>query len=187
MRARFLQGHWKRIKKLLSLKKEAEQDGEYRVAKRIHAVVLNMEGWTSIEVSDVLKAPRSAVSLWLKNYENHGLEGILEGQRSGRPPELNTQQRVTLADIIESGPVAYGFLSGVWTSQMVARVIREEFGVEYHPGHVRKLLHELGFSVQRPKRILAKADEAQRSRWTRYTYPNIKKSQNRGGGIDLRR
>src|SRR3990172_1864438 len=111
MRARFLQRYWKRIKKLLRLKKEAEQDGEYRVAKRIHAVALNMERWTSIEISDVLKAPRSAVSLWLKNYENYGLEGILEGQRSGRPPELAPQQRVTLADIIESGPVAYGFLS----------------------------------------------------------------------------
>lgn len=181
MRARFLQGHWKRIKKLLSVKKEAEQDGEYRVAKRIHAVALNMEGWTSIDISDVLKAPRSAVSLWLKNYENHGLESLLEGQRSGRPSELAPQQRVTLADIIESGPVAYGFLSGVWTSPMVARVIREEFGVEYHPGHVRKLLYELGFSVQRPKRILAKADEVQRSRWTRYTYPNIKKKPKQRG------
>jgi len=181
MRARFLQGHWKRIKKLLSLKKEAEQDGEYRVAKRIHAVALNMEGRTSIEISEVLKSPRSAVSLWLKNYEGHGLEGILEGQRTGRPSELTPQQQTTLADIIESGPVAYGFLSGVWTSPMVARIIREEFGVEYHPGHVRKLLHELGFSVQRPKRILAKADEAQRSRWTRYTYPNIKKKPKQKG------
>lgn len=181
MRARFLQGHWKRIKKLLGLKKEAEQDGEYRVAKRIHAVALNMEGWTSIEIAGVLKAPRSAVSLWLKNYEDHGLEGILEGQRPGRPPELTFQQQATLADIMESGPVAYGFLSGVWTSPMVARVIHEEFGVEYHPGHVRKLLHELGFSVQRPKRILAKADEERRSRWKRYIYPNIKKKPKQRG------
>lgn len=135
----------------------------------------------SVEISEVLKSPRSAVSLWLKNYEGHGLEGILEGQRPGRPPELTPQQQTTLADIIESGPVAYGFLSGVWTSLMVARIIRGEFGVEYHPGHVRKILHELGFSVQRPKRILAKADEAQRSRWTRYTYPNIKKKPKQKG------
>jgi transposase len=37
---------------------------------------------------------------------------------------------------------------------MIAWVIEEEFGVEYHPGHVRKLLHRWGFSVQRPHRVL---------------------------------
>jgi len=181
MRARFLQGHWRRIKKLLGLKNEAEKDGEYRVAKRIHAVTLNMEGRSSIEIAQVLKAPRSAISLWLRNYEEHGLEGLLEGQRPGRPPELTSRQCSTLADIVESGPLAYGFLSGVWTSPILARVIREEFGVQYHPGHVRKLLHQLGFSVQRPKRMLAKADEQQRSRWTRYTYPNLKKKPKQKG------
>ncbi len=35
---------------------------------------------------------------------------------------------------------------------MIAWVIEEEFGVQYHPGHVRKLLHGWGFSVQRPRR-----------------------------------
>jgi len=160
---------------LLRLKREAEQDGEYRVAKRIHAVVLNMEGHTSTAIADVLKAPRSKVSWWLKRYEAQGVEGVLEGQRAGRPPEVTPGQLRTLADILDSGPVAYGFLSGVWTSPMITRVIHEEFGVEYHPGHVRKLLYQLEFSVQRPKRFLARADKGQQSRWTRYTYPNIKK------------
>jgi hypothetical protein len=58
---------------------------------------------------------------------------------------------------------------------MVARVIETEFGIEYHPGHVCRLLHELKFSIQRPRRILAKADPEKQNRWRRYTYPNIKK------------
>jgi transposase len=33
---------------------------------------------------------------------------------------------------------------------MISWVIQAEFGVAYHPGHARKLLHGLGFSVQRP-------------------------------------
>ncbi|GAI74968.1 unnamed protein product, partial [marine sediment metagenome] len=31
------------------------------------------------------------------------------------------KQDVYLCDIIDSGPVAYGFLSGVWTSTMITR------------------------------------------------------------------
>ena len=46
-------------------------------------------------------------------------------------------------------------------------------GLALSPAHVRKLLHDIGFSVQRPKRVLARADAAERERWQRYTYPNI--------------
>lgn len=38
---RIIRLHRKTEQKLLSLKREAEQDGEYRVAKRIHAVLLS--------------------------------------------------------------------------------------------------------------------------------------------------
>jgi transposase len=75
--------------------------------------LLSAEGRTSGELSRILKAPPSAVSDWLRNFEAHGVEGVLEGHRCGRPPGLSEQQRVTLADIVDSGPVAYGLDTGV--------------------------------------------------------------------------
>ena len=175
MRARRLKLHSMTARKLLRLKQEAERDGFYRVAKRIHAVLLNHDGYTSGQITALLKAPRSRVSEWLKNYESYGYEGLLEGYRSGRPSEMTIKDKQILSDIIDSGPVAYGFLSGVWTSPMIARIIQVEFGITYHPGHVRRLLHGLGFSVQRPRRTLAAADARQQDHWHRYTYPNLKK------------
>jgi len=165
----------KTFEKLARLRKEAEKDGAYRVAKRLQAVLLNSQGRSSGELSDILQAPRSKVSEWLANYEAHGVEGLLEGFRSGRPPLLNAAQVTALYDIIESGPIAYGLDSGVWTSPKIAYVIAEEFSVMYHPGHVRRLLSQIGFSVQRPRRILARADPAQQDRWHRRTYPILKK------------
>ena len=161
MRARMIRLHPRTYQRLLRLRAEADQDGAYRVARRIHAVVLNADGRTSSEVAEILKAPRSKVSEWFSNYEAYGVDALLEGYRSGRPAFLDEAQRTALADIIESGPVAYGFDCGVWTSPMVSRVIETEFGVAYHPGHVRKLLHAMGFSVQRPHRVLARADPVQ--------------------------
>lgn len=182
MLPRLLHLHPATHRRLIRLSKEAERDGAYRVAKRLQAVVLNAEGRTSGELAAVLKAPRSRVSEWLSRYQQHGLEGLLEGYRSGRPPALTPQQRMQLSDILDSGPVSYGLDSGVWTSPMIAWVIEEEFGVHYHPGHVRKLLHGLGFSVQRPRRVLARADAAEQDRWHRRTYPNLKKKPARGSG-----
>jgi transposase len=179
MRPRQLRLHPKRAEKLRRLRKEAEADGMYRVAKRIHAVLLNHSGRTSGEIATILDAPLSRVSQWLRDYDAHGYAALLEGQRSGRPPQLNAAQKTALADILDSGPVAYGLLSGVWTSPMIAGVIEQEFGVAYHPGHVRKILAQLGFSVQRPQQTLARADAKARDRWHRYRYPSIKKKPGR--------
>ncbi len=172
--------HPKTVQRLSRLRAEAEQEGAYRVAKRIHAVLLNADGYTSGRIAEILKAPRSKASVWLANYESYGEDGLLEGHRSGRPPELSVVQRKSLGDVIESGPVAYGLDSGVWTSPMIGRIIKEEFGVTYHPGHVRKLLATMGFSLQRPRRLLARANAVEQNRWRRWTYPNIKKKPKRG-------
>ena len=176
MRARYLRLSSRKAHELSALKKEAERDGAARVARRIHAVLLNYHRHSSGEIATILDSPRSKVSLWLWQYEKYGWEALLEGHRSGRPQRLDAQQRQGLCDILDSGPVAYGFVSGVWTSPMIARVIQEEYQVDYHPGHVRKLLKELGFSVQRPRKRLAKADPVLQDRWQRYTYPRLKKN-----------
>jgi transposase len=175
MLPRLLRLHPKTYSCLVRLSKEAERDGAYRVAKRLQAVVLNSEGRTSGELARVLPAPRSKVSEWLSRYQAYGVKGLLEGYRSGRPSRLTKPQQTQLGDILDRGPVAYGLDSGVWTSPLIAWVIEEEFSVSYHPGHVRKLLQEIGFSVQRPRRLLARANPREQDRWHRYIYPRLKK------------
>ncbi len=177
MQARILRLHYRTYDRLRRLRREAEADGAYRVAKRIHAVTLNYDGMTSGEIAGVLDAPRSKVSQWLRDYEHFGFDALLEGQRSGRPDQLSKPQCVQLEDIIDSGPVSWGFLSGVWSAPMVARVISEEFGIDYSARHVRRLLHAWGFSVQRPRRKLKRADPVEQNRWRRYTYPRLKKNR----------
>ena len=102
----------------------------------------------------------------------------MEGQRSGRPSRLTELQKIILCDIVDSGPIAYGMISGIWTAKIISSVIADEFNVEYHPGHVWKLLQDFGFSVQSPKRLLAKADDEKRQMWIKKTYPKIKKKPN---------
>jgi transposase len=179
---RLVRLHWRTRERLNDLRKKAERDGAYRVARRLHAVVLNSEGHTSGEVARLLRSARSKVSLWLANFQTHGVDGLLEGHRCGRPAHLTQVQCQPLADIVESGPVAYGFDCGVWTSPRIARVMEEEFGICYHPGPVRKLLHQIGFSVQRPRRVLARADPVKQDRWQRYDYPRLKKKPNAKSG-----
>jgi transposase len=160
---------------LYRMKTESAKEGAERVSRRIHSVLLNSDGHTSGEISKLLSVSREKVSEWLKIYDQQGFDGLREGKRSGRPNLLTDLQKVLLCDIIDSGPVAYGLMTGIWTSTTIAEIIEWEFNVAYHPGHVRKLLQDFGFSVQSPKRLLAAADKEKRDRWISDTYPNIKK------------
>ena len=62
-----------------------------------------------------------------------------------------------------------------WTGPMVGQVIRWRFGVSYHNHHVPVLLHRLGFSVQRPRKRLSRADAALQEEWVKERLPATKK------------
>jgi transposase len=177
----FAQGNTRTLRRLKILRQEAQSDRAPRVALRLEAIMLSVQGLTSGQIAQGLQVDRTRVHAWVGAWNEHGDEGLLEGHRSGRPAELKPTQREQLADIIESGPVAYGLNTGVWTSPLIAQIIAGEFDVNYHPGHVRHLLKELNFSVQRPKTRLVQADPKKQNRWIRYTHPNLKKTRGAKG------
>src|SRR3954447_27002533 len=86
MLPRMLRLHPSTYQRLVRLSKEAEKEGAYRVAKRLRAVLLNAEGYTSGELAELLQSPRSKVSEWLQRYQSDGVDGLLEGYRSAVHP-----------------------------------------------------------------------------------------------------
>ena len=178
----FAKGDARTVKKLVALRKEVQSEKAPRVVLRIQGVLMSLEGCSTGEIARHLKVARSGVPIWIQRWNEYGEEGLWEGHRSGRPAGLSVRQRERLTDILDSGPVAYGLETGIWTSPVVAQVIGEEFGCAYHPGHVRKLLRQLGYSRQRPTTRLVQADQRQKRKWTRYTYPSLKKTP-KGKGL----
>lgn len=175
----YARGNKRTVAALIKTKKEALREHQYRVATRVHAIILSIEEHKSGEIADLLKVNRTAVPVWIKHWNAFGIKGLLEGHRSGRIAGLTTNDGERLKDIIESGPVAYGLNTGIWTSPIITTVIEDEFGIRYHPGHTRKLLKKIRLSFQRPAYKLIKADPTKRNKWIRYTYPNLKKKHER--------
>ena len=177
----FARANSRTLQRLKILRQVAQTDKVPRVALRLEAIMLSVQGQTSGQIAQGLQVDRTRVHAWIGAWNEHGDEGLLEGHRSGRPAQLSAAQREQLADILDSGPVAYGLNTGVWTSPLIAQIIEEEFNVSYHPGHVRHLLKGLNFSVQRPKARLVQADPRKQNRWIRYTHPNLKKTPAKKG------
>ncbi|MBX7167948.1 MAG: winged helix-turn-helix domain-containing protein, partial [Pirellulales bacterium] len=59
---------------------------------------------------------------------------------------LSEDQCHQLCDILVAGLLAAGFDSDLWTCPRIAEVVRRKFGIAYHPDHLGRILHALGFS-----------------------------------------
>jgi transposase len=151
------------------------------VWRRAKAVSGYLAGKKVMALAEELDVTRGAINRWLQWYEAMGAEGLRTGKATGAKPRLTQEQRGQLAAMIESGPQAAGFSSGLWTGPMIGDLIRQRYGISYHNHYVPELLHQLGFSVQRPRKRLARADAAKQEVWLRERFPAIKKKRERAG------
>lgn len=148
--------------------------GEWR---RGRAVRWYIDGRRVIEIAAELGVTRGSVNRWLQWYDADHVEGLRTKIAEGPAPKLTDAERAELADMVERGPMASGYQSGVWTGPMIGDLIEQRFGVRYHNHTVPRILHELGFSVQRPRKRLARADLERQATWLRETLPRIKKKR----------
>lgn len=161
--------------------RDAEKRGDLGEWRRGRAVLGYIEGRRVAELCVEADVSRGSVNRWLQWYEAAGVEGLATSKAPGPEPKLSPEQSQELARLIEEGPLAAGYQSGVWTGPMIGDLIEERFGVRYHNHHVPRLLHRLGFSVQRPRKRLAKADAQAQATWLKKTFPQIKKKPGDAG------
>lgn len=144
--------------------------------RRASAVLQCLDGKSLVQIADGLGVHNSAVSKWLAGYVDRGFDALVPRKAPGQKPRLNARQMQHVAHVVEQGPEKAGFACGVWTARMVAEYIQRRFDVTYSWKYVPELLHRLGFSVQRPRRRLSRADQEAQEYWLRVRLPQIKKT-----------
>ena len=81
----------------------------------------------------------------------------------------------TLPEILARGAQSFGYQTDLWTLGRIVGVLEKEWGVRYSKSGAWVLLKRNGFSWQRPSRRAREKDLAKVARWTRYTWPRLKK------------
>lgn len=162
-------------KKLRRFVAAADKRGDLDAWRRGRAILGYIQGRRVVEMAEELGVTRGAINRWLRWYEADGVSALVTGVAPGAAPKLHDAQRQRLGELIDAGPQAAGYTSGVWTGPMIGDLIEKHFGVRYHPHYVPELLRGLGFSVQRPRKRLARADADAQADWLRRRLPAIKK------------
>lgn len=143
--------------------------------RRMRAAALLEKGIHEAEVARRVGVHRQSVSRWKQALEESGRAGLKKAGRAGRKPLVSEADMRTIEADLKRGPEALGYETGLWTTQRVAELIEERFGVRYTPEHVGWLLRQLGWSCQRPVGRALERDEVAVRRWQRQRWPELKK------------
>lgn len=160
---------------LVAQYQDARSQADVDMSLRIQALLLVSRGNRERDVAQVIGVGRRTLQDWIHRYRQKGIAGLTQGPFTGSKSRLTDEQKAELTRIIAAGPQEAGLDTGVWTTPIIVKLVRDLFGVSYHPDHMNKILHGLRFSVQYPAKKLSKADEKAQRTWRLEELPAIKK------------
>ncbi len=129
-----------------------------KLKERYYALVLMHEFMNYTTVAEVTKKTRKTFQIWVRIFNESGIESIVPNAPPGRPSTLTEEQKeIVKADVIQH-PRELWYEFSNWEGKSVAYHIKHKFSVELSVRKTQRLLHELGFTLQRPKYKYPKAD-----------------------------
>jgi len=144
--------------------------------RRKRALALLDSGYSLNEVGRLIGCAAVSVMRWRDARRRGGEQALVVRYSPGRPLKLDAARRKRLVRLLLKGATAHGWRTNLWTTARIAELIRREFGVEYHRDHIGRLLHSLGWSVQKPERRALERNEEAIERWKGKDWPRIKKT-----------
>lgn len=129
-----------------------------KLKERYHALFLMHEFANCTIVAELIKKSRRTIQTWVKVFNEGGLETIAPNSPPGRPSSLSEEQKESLKADVVTHPRELGYEFSNWEGKSVAHHIKQKFSVELSVRQAQRLLHEIGFTLQRPRYAFPKAD-----------------------------
>jgi transposase len=143
--------------------------------RRLRGMALLDQGWSQSDIAQRLGVTPGAVSQWKKRYQRDGPDALKAAPHPGPKPKLTPKQREQLGRLLLKGARAHGYRTELWTLKRVTELIHKRFGVQYDPSGVWHVLHNMGWSPQKPERRARERDEKAIAQWRAKDWPRIKK------------
>src|SRR5258706_3574028 len=113
---------------VLGLQQAIQRSEESRYDHRLHGVLLVAQGMTCPEVARLLgDAPRS-VENWVHRFDEQGLAGLTEGERSGRPSRLKEKQVKEINRVLREKPTEAGMRGNLLDGKKLSTGIDKTYG-----------------------------------------------------------
>jgi transposase len=162
-----------------------ELSDEVLEALRLRALRGCQQGFTEVQIAEMLGVARETVSRWWSAYADQGVQA-LPHRRTGRPlgsgRALTDAQSEHIQRLLRSHqPEELGVAAPLWTRRAVGDLIRREYHVSLAVRTVGHYLRRWGFTAKRPRRHARDQDPEEVRVWLEETYPAIEARAEREG------
>ncbi len=150
--------------------------------RRRRAVELHQAGWTGQAIAEALGVVPSAVSNWVRQVREGGLDALrTRRHQTGKRPKLTAEQQHRLLTLLQQGAGRQGDVGERWTGKRMAALIKREFGVMYHPEYIPRLLRSLGWTPHQPVQQATQRNETKIAAF-KTEWEAVKKGQEQQAG-----
>jgi len=130
---------------------------EKRVADRIKAILMLHHGFTYEQIAQALLLDEVTLRRYVKQFQERGIDGLLEYRYAGGVSSLTTIQEHQLKTFLDKNTQR--------TAKEIQDHIATVYRIRYSVIGVTKLLHRLGFSYKKPKIVPGKANAKKQERF----------------------
>ena len=130
-------------KDIEAIRKEFRRSAEARYIHRLHGVLLVLLGLSTIKAGKLLGDPQRTVAHWVIQFREHGLNGLRDSEKSGRPGILSPAQKKALSKMVMKSPKDAGLKADAWTNALLASTLKERYGITLSMRQCSRLLRAL--------------------------------------------
>jgi transposase len=142
----------------IAIQQEIARSDESRYDHRLHGLLLVTGGQSCQQVADLFGEDRRTVQRWVKRFETHGLEGMREGERPGRPATLDARQWAALGRDLRRDPEVFGLAGHLWDGKLLSEHLRRRYGVTLGVRQCQRVFGQMGFRLRKPRPQVAQSD-----------------------------
>lgn len=120
-----------------------------RVVQRAQIMWASAQGETVPAIARQVGLSAFRVRAWLRRFNQHGLPGLADAPRSGRPRQHDENARGTVIALAGTKPRSLGLPFALWTLARLQQALQERHGLWVTPATIWKWLRAEGLVWKR--------------------------------------
>jgi transposase len=137
-----------------ALERLRHDDDRAPVFRNATIILQSADGLSKATLSQALGCSISTIDRVRRAYLRKGIAGLLPIKPPGRPSRATAAYRTALAEVIQTPPQSLGYGFSTWNVPRLAAHLKKTTKIGFGADQLRRLLHQEGFSVQRPKHTM---------------------------------
>ena len=153
-----------------AIQDEISRTKQGRYFHRLDVILCVLQGASPYDAARLFGHSPRTIEYWVHRLVSNGLSGLWEGDRTGRPGRLSIPDLQKLHNEIQRSPGELGYDQNLWDGLLLSHHLTQNYSVSLSVRQCQRLFHQLGFSLQRPRRKVIEADPLQQETFKKTTF-----------------